>query len=96
MTLHILTAPPMSEVAQQVDQAIRAGDTLLLTEAGVTAALNPDLHCWMQNDYAVFLLEEDLVARGLASIAATHGLATVDIDEFVGLTEQHTQSVTWY
>ncbi|MCA1772648.1 MAG: sulfurtransferase complex subunit TusB [Halomonas sp.] len=96
MILHILTTPPTSEVAQQVEQAIQAGDTLLLTEAGVTAALNPDLHCWTQADYAVFLLEEDLVARGLASLAASHGLATVDIDGFVALTEQHPQSVTWY
>ncbi|MCO7245234.1 sulfurtransferase complex subunit TusB [Halomonas sp. Mc5H-6] len=96
MILHILTTPPTSEVAQQVEQAIQAGDTLLLTEAGVTAALDPDLHCWTQNDYAVFLLEEDLVARGLSSIAATHGLSTVDMDGFVALTEQHRQSVTWY
>jgi tRNA 2-thiouridine synthesizing protein B len=96
MILHILTTPPTSEVAQQVEQAIQAGDTLLLTEAGVTAALNPDLHCWTQNDYAVFLLEEDLVARGLSSIAASHGLSAVDMDGFVALTEQHLQSVTWY
>ncbi|KPQ19772.1 MULTISPECIES: sulfurtransferase complex subunit TusB [unclassified Halomonas] len=96
MILHILTTAPTSEVAQQVEQAIQAGDTLLLIEEGVTAALNPGLPCWTQTEYAVFLLEEDLVARGLAGTATHHRLATVDMAGFVTLTEQHAQSVTWY
>ncbi|MGM0542328.1 MAG: sulfurtransferase complex subunit TusB [Pseudomonadota bacterium] len=96
MTLHILTTAPSSDPARQVEQALNAGDTLLLIEAGVTAALDPQLNCWTQTAYTVLLLEEDLIARGLASIAQTHRLATVNMDGFVALTEQHEQSVTWY
>lgn len=96
MTLHILTTAPTSDAARQVEQALNAGDTLLLIEAAVTAALNPQLSCWTQTAYTVQLLEEDLAARGLASIAQTHQLATVDMAGFVALTEQHEHSVTWY
>ncbi|MEC4767354.1 sulfurtransferase complex subunit TusB [Halomonas sp. CUBES01] len=96
MTLHILTTAPNSDPARQVEQALNAGDTLLLIEAAVTAALDPQLNCWTQPAYTVWLLEEDLVARGLGNIAKKHRLATVNMDGFVALTEQHEQSVTWY
>ncbi|SDN11290.1 sulfurtransferase complex subunit TusB [Vreelandella arcis] len=96
MILHILTTAPLSDAARQAEQAINPGDALLLIEEAVSAALQPDLDCWKQTDYPVFLLEEDLVARGFANAASHHRLATVDIEGFVQLTEQYEQSITWY
>lgn len=69
---------------------------MLLIEEAVSAALEPDWTVWQQYPMRIFLLSEDLTARGLARIAAENGLPTVRMDDFVALTEQFEQSVTWY
>lgn len=79
-----------------MQQAIGEQDSVLLIEEAVSAALEPDWTVWQQYPTRIFLLSEDLTARGLARTAAENGLPTVGMDDFVALTEQFEQSVTWY
>ena len=94
--LHILTKAPRSSAPDQMQQAIGEQDSVLLIEEAVGAALEPDWTVWQQYPSRIFLLSEDLAARGLARIAAENDLPTVGMDGFVALTEQFEQSVTWY
>lgn len=94
--LHILTKPSNSSAFAQMQLAAGAQDTVLLVEEAVTAALDPTWSAWLHFYQRIYLLSEDLTSRGLAEIAADHGLPTVDVDGFVVLTEQNEKTVTWY
>ena len=96
MILHILTKAPDSIVATQMQQAIGGQDAVLLIEEAVTAALDPSWQAWQQCQSHIFLLSEDLISRGLASIATDNELPTLEMDGFVALTEQYEKTVTWY
>lgn len=94
--LHILTKAPDSDVARQMQQAIGDDDAILLTEEGVLAALNGQWDGWASYKSRIYLLAEDVAAWGLGESVNDRELATVDMQGFVGLTEQHAQTVTWY
>lgn len=96
MMLHILTKAPGSNASNQMQQAIGGQDSVILIEEAVSAALDPTWAAWQQYQSRIFLLSEDLDARGLTRIAATNGLPTLEVDGFVGLTEQYDKAVTWY
>ncbi|MDQ7730184.1 sulfurtransferase complex subunit TusB [Halomonas sp. SpR8] len=96
MILHILTKAPDSRAATQMQQALGNQDSVLLIEEAVTAALNPAWAAWQKYRSRIFLLSEDLTSRGLTHIAAKHQLPTMDVDDFVALTEQYEKTVTWY
>jgi tRNA 2-thiouridine synthesizing protein B len=96
MILHILTQLPDSNASHQMQQATGDQDSVLLIEEAVSAALDPAWAAWQQYQSRIFLLSEDLAARGLASIAADNGLPTLGVDGFVTLTEQNEKAVTWY
>ena len=96
MILHILTKAPGSSAAIQMLQAIADQDSVMLVEEAVTAALDPAWGAWQQCQSRIYLLSEDLVARGLASLAADNQLPTLEIDSFVTLTEEYEKSITWY
>lgn len=96
MILHFLTKAPDSSAATQMLQAIGDQDAVLLIEEAVTAALDPTWAIWQQCQLRIFLLSEDLVSRGLATIAAANELPTLDMEGFVTLTEQYEKTVTWY
>ncbi|MDQ7731284.1 sulfurtransferase complex subunit TusB [Halomonas sp. SpR1] len=96
MILHILTKAPDSSAATQMQQALGEHDAVLLTEEAVTAALDPSWVVWQQCQPRIFLLSEDLISRGLASIAAENKLPTLEMEGFVALTEQYEKTVTWY
>lgn len=96
MILHILTKAPGSSAAIQMQQAIADQDSVVLIEEAVNAALDPAWEAWQQCQSRIYLLSEDLVARGLASFAANNQLPTLEIDNFVSLTEQYEKSITWY
>lgn len=96
MILHILTKAPDSSASAQMQQAIGEQDSVLLIEEAVTAALDPTWAAWQQCQTRIFLLSEDLVARGLARIAEDNKLPTLEMDGFVVLTEQYEKTVTWY
>lgn len=96
MILHILTKAADSSASTQMQQAIGGQDAVLLIEEAVTAALDPSWGAWQQCQSRIFLLSEDLISRGLASIATENGLPTLGMDGFVVLTEQYEKTVTWY
>lgn len=96
MMLHILTKAPDSSASTEMQQAIGEQDSVMLIEEAVSAALDPAWAVWEQLQSRIFLLSEDLIARGLASIAADNELPTLDMDGFVVLTEQYAKIVTWY
>ncbi|TVP51265.1 MAG: sulfurtransferase complex subunit TusB [Halomonas sp.] len=96
MILHILTKAPYSSVAQQMQQAIGEADAVLLVEEGVTAALSPSWTAWKAYHSRIYILAEDLLARGLNGIAEANELPVIGMDEFVTLTEKYAQTVTWY
>jgi tRNA 2-thiouridine synthesizing protein B len=96
MILHILTKGPDSSACQQMMRALGEQDSMILIEEGVCAALDPAWAIWQQFASRIFLLSEDLISRGLASIAAEHQLPTLSMEGFVALTEQYEKTVTWY
>lgn len=93
--LHILNKPPYSDVARQMLQTISADDELVLIEEGVQAALYPNWEGWKCASRTV-LLQEDVASRGFQVLAAAKELSVIDIAEFVTLTEQHLQIISWY
>lgn len=94
--LHILNKAPHSDTAHQMLHAVSEEDVLLLIEEAVQAALYPNWDGWHSGVSSIFLLAEDLSARGLHQIAVTNGLPIVEMDEFIVLTEQNEQIVTWH
>ncbi|PRY65587.1 tRNA 2-thiouridine synthesizing protein B [Vreelandella songnenensis] len=94
--LHILTKAPDSDAAQQMLQAVGENDAIILTEAGVQAALHSEWGGFQLHSARIFLLAEDVTAWGLDDAVASQALTAVDIDGFIALTEQHVQTVTWY
>lgn len=96
MILHILTKTPDNSASVQMQQVIGDQDAVLLIEEAVVAALDPSWTAWQQFQSRIFLLSEDLIARGLASIAADNELPMIEMDGFVVLTEQYEKAVTWY
>ncbi len=96
MILHILTKAPHSHAADQMQQAVGKQDAVMLIEEAVNAAYEADWAAWQCYQSRIFLLYEDLAARGLASLAAHYHLPTLEMEGFVALTEQYEKSVTWY
>ncbi|MCH4813164.1 sulfurtransferase complex subunit TusB [Vreelandella neptunia] len=96
MILHILTKAPGSSAALQMQQAVAGQDSVVLIEEAVTAALDPTWKAWQQCQSRIYLLSEDLLARGLATIAVDNQLPTLEMGGFISLTEKYEKSVTWY
>ncbi|CAH1044675.1 sulfurtransferase complex subunit TusB [Halomonas sp. TD01] len=94
--LHILNKPPHSDAAVQMLNALSNGDSVVLIEDGVQAALYPEWQGWATSAASIFMLAEDAISRGIHSIAITHGLPLIEMDGFVALTEQHEQIISWY
>jgi sulfur relay protein TusB/DsrH len=69
-----------------------ADAALLLLEDGVYAALAPR----PIPARAIYVLAEDLAARGLAPGDLAPGIAAVDMKGFVALTVAHSPIVSWF
>ncbi len=97
MILHILNrAPTSSTVASQTLIAMREEDSLLLVEDAVQAIMFPDWEGWQLLEGRIYLLEEDILARGLESFVNHDARYCINVDAFVDLTERATQSVSWF
>ncbi|MGP5307167.1 sulfurtransferase complex subunit TusB [Vreelandella alkaliphila] len=94
--LHILNKPPHSDAAMQMLNALSNGDSVVLIEDGVQAALFPEWQGWAANTASIFLLAEDAIARGVHSVATSHGLPLIEMDGFIRLTEQNEKIISWY
>ncbi|MFJ5161870.1 sulfurtransferase complex subunit TusB [Pantoea sp. NPDC088449] len=75
---------------------LQEGDDLLLLQDGVTAALAGSQMLVKLNATPAMLwvLEEDVVARGLVEQISTK-VARLDYTGFVALTAKHQQQVAW-
>ncbi|GHA86962.1 sulfurtransferase complex subunit TusB [Modicisalibacter luteus] len=96
MLLHILNrSPASSRVPLDTLRAMGDNDWLLLIEDGVYGAVGPLADEFTSIQGRVFALKEDLVSRGLEN-RHDATIELVDMDGFVALTEQATQTVSWY
>jgi tRNA 2-thiouridine synthesizing protein B len=75
---------------------LQEGDDLLLLQDGVTAALEGSqmLMKLSASSAKVWVLEEDVAARGLVEQISTK-VARLDYTGFVALTVKHQQQVAW-
>jgi len=96
MILHLLNRSPASSgVAYDMLRAMGADDRLLLIEAGVYGAVEPQATLFSALPGRCFALAEDLASRGLSEHCA-EWIAVLDMQGFVMLTEQTQRTVSWF
>lgn len=96
MILHTLNRSPTdSRVYRQLLDAMGPEDRLLLIEDGVQGALPSLVRHFGELPGRLFVLREDLEARGLEGRCAAEVLV-VDADGFVILTEEADKTVSWF
>lgn len=75
------------------------GDAVLLIEAGVYAALAGSAFAPRLREasgkLAVYALDADLAARGIAAAEVVEGVALVDYEGFVELSLSHSPALSW-
>lgn len=94
--LHTLAKSPSSTDLTTLCRLVKKADVLLLLQDGILFALNhvAVLEQLLNTAAAVFVLQEDVIARGLmGKISAKVQL--INYDEFVHLSENHTQHMAW-
>ena len=82
LTLCLRYAPPKSAILLMEDAVIAGIEGGFWLEALVSC------------DHCIYLLQEDVIARGLAKKISSH-MNLIDINGFVSLTEQHNQHIKW-
>lgn len=96
MMLHILNrSPASSRVPLDALRAMSDNDCLLLIEDGVYGAVTPLADVFAAIEGRVFALKDDLSARGLTN-KHSDTIRPVDMEGFVALTEQASQTLSWY
>lgn len=97
MTLHTVNLlPDHPDCRRCIDQLV-TGDAVVLLGRGVWIAnTNAAWHLsWESTGAALYVLEDDLVARGLADLCVP-SVTTLDLPGFVVLSEQHTGQRAWF
>ncbi len=94
--LHTLTASPFKTDLAAIVRLFAAGDDVLLIQDGVLAAIEGTrgLEILQKAPISLYVLEEDVVARGLSAQIST-SVATVSYTDFVALTVKNPQQMTW-
>ncbi|MDZ7852932.1 MAG: sulfurtransferase complex subunit TusB [Halomonas sp.] len=96
MLLHVVNrSPATSRVYQQALDGMSPEDRLLLIEDGVQGALPQLVRYYTGLEGRLFALKEDLASRGLLGHCDA-SVQVVDVDGFVGLTEEAERTVSWY
>ena len=100
MTLHIVNQSPAKDnTYASCLRVAQAGDSILLIEDGVYAALATAVASApivaAPDRMGFYALEPDIAARGLAG-RTNVAVELVDYAGFVELTERHQQIVSWY
>lgn len=98
--LHIINSSPTQTTAlQSCLLRIRSGNTLLLIENGVYAALKSEINdgVWrgLPGEVRLFVLESDLDARGLSKDEVDDRFDAVDYAGFVDLVEKSAAVQSW-
>lgn len=94
--LHILMSSPFKCDFDAFLRFLRDGDDVILIQDGVLAAQagNIMLESLLNAPISLFVLEDDLLARGLVVQNSTR-LSTVSYTDFVTLTVKNPQQITW-
>lgn len=94
--LHVLTVSPFKTDLTAIVRIFAAGDDVLLIQDGVLAAIEGTrgLEFLLQAPISLYVLEEDIVARGLSAQISTR-VTTVGYTDFVALTVRNPQQMTW-
>lgn len=94
MILHILNRAS-GPVASQALMAMKDEDTLLLIEDAIQAIMFPDWEGWELMEGRIYVLEEDVRARGFGDLIRPN-VGCINVDEFVDLTERASKSISWF
>lgn len=94
--LHTLRHSPWQCDIAGLLRMLQAGDDLLLIQDGVSAALEGGryLESLLAAPITVFVLEEDIRARGLAA-QISDSVVRVSYTDFVRLTVKHSAQMAW-
>ena len=98
--LHLINKSPFERNA--LDSCLRvakSGDSILLIEDGVYAALAKAAHAEQitgrMDDFSFYVLGPDVAARGLDDTPLIEGVATVDYEGFVDLVAETDATQSW-
>lgn len=91
----LMTSPFRCDLAAMV-RLLAEGDDVLLLQDGVIAAVagSPALEVLLNAPISLFVLKEDLDARGLFGQIST-SVTPVSYTDFVTLVAKHPQQMTW-
>ncbi|NAW66232.1 sulfurtransferase complex subunit TusB [Photobacterium halotolerans] len=94
--LHMIFSSPFQNRAlQQCVAQLLPGDEIVLLQDGVVAATAPgQLDSALKQAAAVYVLETDILARGLAG-RVTADVEVIDHDMLVALTVRHPNCMKW-
>lgn len=94
--LHLLMSPALATRRDCMGQ-FAPGDCLLLLDRGVEVLVEPQALAELvdRSGGRLHLLAEDLVARGLASMANDHQGLLIDLPGWVRLIAAHRQVLSW-
>lgn len=98
MTLHIVSkAPDLNAALADCLRVAAAGDSILLIEDGVLAAVASSAwHAQLAaREGTIYALDDDVAARGLQSLLGA-SVTTVDYGAFVDLCCQHPSVQSWF
>nr|WP_284046999.1 sulfurtransferase complex subunit TusB [Halomonas llamarensis] len=93
--LHIVNrAPQFGEAASQALRVMGPEDKLVLIEDAVIAVLDQAWQGWTLAAERIFVMEEDLEARGLLALVAPE--QRVNVNTFVKLSACCQQAISWH
>ena len=94
--LHTLMVSPFQCDVNAMIRLLSAGDDVLLLQDGVIAALegNSVLEALLNAPISLFVLQEDLAARGLTEQVSAN-VTVVSYTDFVALAVKNPQQMTW-
>ncbi len=96
MVLHVINASPSSAAFRDCLRVLRIEDALVLMGDGAFAALADSVaqRELLATGVRVHLLARDAAAAGITIPA--QGIALIDMDGFVTLTEQYSRQLCWF
>jgi tRNA 2-thiouridine synthesizing protein B len=94
MILHKISSSPFSHLAlQHCLQRIYNTDGLLLTQDAVYAVMHQTLHAKLAELHAVYVLKDDLEARGVR--LENNNIQIITYAEFVELSLKYDNVISW-
>lgn len=94
--LHILSNSPFKIDIYSMLKMLSAQDSLITLQDGVLIALSDNyfLDKLLEHSKNLFVLEEDVLARGVSHYISSH-FTLINYAQFVTLTEKHAKCINW-